>query len=120
MSMTSSVDAQIQTNAADPEQVKEAGDKARDAELQDLADALAEIADYESRRRAFDRLDVLFRFGPVTESRLELGRFLARHDSAVALLARWRQHPRECGQMLMEGFKRVSDAHVARRSKRKQ
>jgi hypothetical protein len=37
----------------------------------------------------------------------------------VALLARYRQHPELCSQMLHEGFKRLADEGKARRSKRK-
>lgn len=120
MSMTSSaVDAPIQTNAADPEQVEAAGDAEYLAALQDYRDAGDEIVDAVHRRRAFDRLSVLFKFAPVTESRLELGRFLGRHDAAVRLLARYRQHPDLCTQMLMEGFTRIANDDKANRAKTK-
>lgn len=104
------LDAPVQTNAADPEQVKVGQDAETLARRQAIADVRAEIADQDARRRCWPIVRAVLTEAVRPQATDEACREYCVEQRILKFkVVQWMQHREFFLQMVGEGLKRDAD-----------
>ena len=110
-----SVEAPLQTNAADPDQVQLGKDAEDIARRQAIADVRAEIEDQNARRRCWPIVRaVLLEAAPPQASDALIREYAAEQRILKVRVVQWMQHRELFLQMIGEGLKRDADEATMR------